>query len=126
LARWELEVTLRTAPEGELEFRGPCVHGRRGERCLYLSWGEVANHGAFKLFRAAAKLRLADVEPSVVRDALRPGHRLFAQPGLTDAQGQPRCARGRRTSSGRRRTPTALNRGITQPIAAPRALRAAA
>jgi hypothetical protein len=51
-AQWELEITLRTGPDGEPDFRGPFVHGKRGERCLYLSWGEVTDDGTFELSRA--------------------------------------------------------------------------
>jgi hypothetical protein len=90
-ARWELEITVRTGPDGELDFRGPFVHGKRGERFLYLSWGEVADDGAFALFRAA-KLRFSDLDPGVVRQAMQPGRRLVGRLGLTDSKGHPRCA----------------------------------
>jgi hypothetical protein len=65
-ARWEFDVTVRIAPDGAIDFAGPFVHGKRGERCLYLSWGEVGDDGGFDLFRAA-KLTLVDVDPAVVR-----------------------------------------------------------
>src|SRR5258707_7722563 len=41
----DLEVVADT--DGEPDFRGPYVHGRRGERFLYLSWGEVDGDGTF-------------------------------------------------------------------------------
>jgi hypothetical protein len=44
------------------------------------------------LFRSA-KLRLNDVPGEVTDDASRPGGRLVDSLGLTDAKGQPRCAR---------------------------------
>ena len=44
------------------------------------------------LFRAA-KLRLADVPPDLITDAMRPGHRLVARVRLTDDKGNPVCAR---------------------------------
>jgi hypothetical protein len=93
-ARWELEITMRRRPGGELDFRGPFVHGKRGERSLYLSWGEVADDGAFELFRAA-KLRFSDLDPDLVRQAMEPGRRLVGRLGLTDSKGHPRCARVR-------------------------------
>ncbi len=93
-AQWELEITLRTGPDGEPDFRGPFVHGKRGERCLYLSWGEVTDDGTFELFRAA-KLRFSDIDPGLVRGATEPGRRLVGRLGLTDGNGHPRCARVR-------------------------------
>src|SRR5947208_10638421 len=35
------------------DFRGKAVHGPRGGRFLYLSWGEVDGDGTFKMFRRA-------------------------------------------------------------------------
>jgi hypothetical protein len=90
-ARWELDVATRPDTDGAVDFGGPFVRGKRGERCLDLVWGEVGDDGSFALFRAA-KLRLADIDPSVVRAALRPGRRLVGRLGLTDAKGHPRCA----------------------------------
>ena len=39
----DLEVVADT--DGVPDFRGPYVHGRRGERFVYLSWGEVGRPG---------------------------------------------------------------------------------
>jgi hypothetical protein len=44
------------------------------------------------LFRGA-KLRLVDVDPGLIEQALRPGHTLVARIRLTDAKGNPICAR---------------------------------
>ena len=89
-ATWDLTVGVLDAADG-LDFRGPYVQGKRGERFLYLSWGCVADHGGFAMFRRA-KLMLAAVDAAVVRSADRPGHRLVANLGLTDGRGGPRCA----------------------------------
>jgi hypothetical protein len=40
--RWEFEISMREIDDGEIDFGGPFVHGRRGERALGLSWGTVA------------------------------------------------------------------------------------
>jgi hypothetical protein len=93
-ARWAFEVTTRVTADGEIDFGGPYVYGRRSERFLYLSWGEVADDGAFELFRAA-KLRFSDIDPGLVRRAMEPGRRLVGRLGLTDRKGHPRCARAR-------------------------------
>ena len=45
-----------------------------------------------RLFRGA-KLRFADIDPRVLSDAIRPGYRLVARVRLTDARGNPVCAR---------------------------------
>ncbi len=93
-AAWTFDVTTRITDEGGNDFRGPFVHGKRGERCLYLQWGTVDDAGSFSLFRAA-KLLFSDVDPALVSRAQRPGALLVGTLGLTDAKGYPRCARVR-------------------------------
>ena len=44
------------------------------------------------MFRGG-KLRLADIDPGLVEEAMRPGHWLIARVRLTDARGNPVCAR---------------------------------
>jgi len=44
---------------------------------------------------ARVKLRLVDVDPGIVEDAMRPRHQLVARIRLTDAKGNPICARAR-------------------------------
>ncbi len=82
-ARWEVDVDL-IERDGERDFRGPAVHGRRGERFVYLTWGEVRD-GTFSMFRRA-KLMLEDV-PDSARETV------VARVDLTDECGMPRCAR---------------------------------
>jgi len=90
-ARWEIDVKARVRGEGDTDFSGPFVKGKRGERFLYLSWGTVAKDGTFTLFRAA-KLWLSEVDASVIHEAMLPGHRLVGALGLTDRKGHPLCA----------------------------------
>ena len=71
---WDLEVDVVTK-DGELDFRGPCVQGKRGDRFVYLTWGTV---GA--------------VEPATLRAADRAGQQLVGTLGLTGGDGGPRCA----------------------------------
>jgi Family of unknown function (DUF5990)/Domain of unknown function (DUF5655) len=92
-ARWEVEVKIRRGDDG-VDFGGPFVGGDRTDRSLSLVWGEVPGDGTFQLFRAA-KIRLVDVDPSLIEDAMRPGHHLVARVRLTDARGNPICARVR-------------------------------
>ena len=58
-ARWETDVTVA----GD-DFRGPAVHGKRGERFVYLTWGDLSG-GGFEMFRRA-KLMLSRVDPALV------------------------------------------------------------
>ena len=62
-ASWTVPVEVVTREDG-LDFRGPAVQGRRGERFGYLTWGDVEDDGPFAMFRRA-KLMLADLVPFV-------------------------------------------------------------
>lgn len=77
---WKTEISVHEGPD----FRGPAVQGRKGDRFIYLTWGEGAGD-AFTMFRRA-KLMLADVpDPGAERVTVRVH--------LTDEAGMPRCAR---------------------------------
>src|SRR5262249_62141824 len=89
--RWEVTVTVRGSADDGYDFTGPSVGGDRTDRNLGLVWGEVRGDGTLQMFRGA-KLRLADVPPAVIADALRPGHRLVARVRLTDHRGNPLSA----------------------------------
>ena len=91
-AAWDLDVSVVVAGDGALDFRGPGVHGKRGERFLYLTWGDVLADGSFVMFRRA-KLMLNRVDPALVLDADRRDLPLVARVELTDGRGGPRCAR---------------------------------
>ena len=90
-ARWSVPVTVKALEEGP-DFGGPFVHGRRGDRFLYLSWG-VVDGDEFRMFRRA-KLHLADAGPEVLAAAVA-GGTLRCRVQMTDASGNPRCARVR-------------------------------
>jgi Family of unknown function (DUF5990)/Domain of unknown function (DUF5655) len=90
-ARWEVPVTVRRGEEG-YDFSGPFVRGDRTDRHLGLAWGEAPGDGTLRVFRGA-KLRLVDIDPRVIEDAMRPSRRLVARIRLTDARGNPVCAR---------------------------------
>jgi hypothetical protein len=92
-ARWEAPVTVRRGDDG-FDSGGPFVRGGRDDRHLGLAWGDVPGDGTLRLFRGA-KLRLVDVEPSLIEAAMRPGHRLVARIRLADGKGNPVCARVR-------------------------------
>jgi Family of unknown function (DUF5990) len=90
-ARWEIDVRAVVA-DGGLDLRGPAVHGKKGERFLYLTWGDVGAGGSFAMFRRA-KLMIGDIEPEMLAAAARADGVLVASLSLTDERGGPRCAR---------------------------------
>ena len=83
-AEWTTELRVVDV-DGQTDFRGPAVQGRRGERFVYLTWGEVDGE-AFTMFRRL-KIMLFDL-PSV-------GDNVVATIRLTDERGMPLCARAR-------------------------------
>lgn len=89
-ARWEVDVEV-VRNDGGLDFRGPGVHGKGGDRFIYLTWGNVGPDNTFEMFRRA-KLVLDRVEPQLVERAVATGH-LAVAVELTDNDGGPRCAR---------------------------------
>jgi hypothetical protein len=89
-ARWEFDVDV-VRIDGLVDFRGPVVQGKRGDRFIYVTWGDLdAAHG-FVMFRRA-KLMLSRIEPELIESATRVG-RLAVTVDLTDDLGGPRCAR---------------------------------
>jgi Family of unknown function (DUF5990) len=91
-ATWRFGVDSREV-DGLLDVGGPWVHGRPGARFLYLSWG-TGGSGDFAMFRRA-KLLFGDVPTAVLRAAHDGAGVLLGRLGLTDGQGEPRCARVR-------------------------------
>jgi hypothetical protein len=87
-----VDVTTVVDQDLQLDFRGPAVHGKRGERFLYLTWGNVDADWAFRMFRRA-KLMLNRAEVKIVERAVASNKALVATVRLTDERGGPRCAR---------------------------------
>jgi Family of unknown function (DUF5990) len=88
---WDLDVMVIVDPQGGFDFRGPAVHGKRAERFLYLTWGNVTD-GNFAMFRRA-KLVLNQIDPKVVSTALTEERPLVGMIRLTDPSGSPMCGR---------------------------------
>jgi Family of unknown function (DUF5990) len=89
-AVWTISLELIEG-DGDVDFRGPAVQGRRGERFVYLTWGNVDEEGMFTMLRRA-KLMLADIEP-LLHSGSTSDRRIIATIDLTDDCGGPRCAR---------------------------------
>ncbi len=90
-ASWELELAVVTGRDGNPDLRGPWVHGKPGDRFLYLSWGECDALGHFDSFRRA-KLMLGTIDAALVHEAVAGGSVITARLPLTDARGGPICA----------------------------------
>lgn len=88
---WDLECEPFTGSDSVLTLRGRYIQNRLGGRFVYLSWGEVGTDGSFTMFRRA-KLLLSGVEPGVMAAAAETGT-LLARVRMTDAKGNPACAR---------------------------------
>lgn len=91
-AHWEIDVTVVAGPDGSLDFKGPAVHGKRVDRFLYLTWGNIDDNGDFGMFRRA-KLMLNRVDPELVHAANSGANQLVGRVRLSDDHGTPRCAR---------------------------------
>ena len=83
-------MVVRIDDEGTLDYGGPFVAGRRGERSLGLVWGTFAWND-FEVFRGA-KLRLSDLDPALVERALATGAHLSASSASPTIMA-PRAAR---------------------------------
>ena len=90
-AVFDVELEFLLGPDGEPDFRGPTVHGRRGERFVYLVWGEVNDVGEFAMFRRL-KLHLAPLLEQYPPQSLQAAKRVHAILELTDTRGRPLAA----------------------------------
>ena len=79
-AVFEFDVPVKNG-----KFGGPFIHGRDGQRFVYLSWG-VVEDGVFHMFRRA-KLHVDHIDTGAAD-----GHTVEGRLGLTDAKGHPLCA----------------------------------
>lgn len=91
---WRVNVRVVPAVDGSLDYRGPMVSGKRGDKFVYLNWGTVEPTGEFRLMRRA-KVDLSPLDPTIVRRALDESAELHCSVDLTDAKGNPTCARFR-------------------------------
>ena len=78
--RWDIDVTIKNG-----RFAGPYVHGQRGERFIYLVWGE--KHGGSLVMFRRAKLQLDSLD-AVACD----GRTVEGRLRLSDPRGAPLCA----------------------------------
>jgi hypothetical protein len=94
-AVFSFPVEVLASPAGDLDFREPFVHGERGKRFLYLSWGTLGTDGSFAMFRRA-KLLLSTIRPvDLIRSlsASPTAPEVEGTVDLTDESGGPVCGR---------------------------------
>jgi hypothetical protein len=90
-AVFDIDLDIVADTDGVPDFRGPYVHGRRGERFLYLSWGEVGDDGTFAMFRRL-KLHLAPLVEGSTAETVFAAKKIQAVLELTDTRGRPLAA----------------------------------
>ncbi len=90
-AQWEIDVRTVVA-DSRVDLRGPAMHGKKGERFLYLTWGNVGAGDSFTMFRRT-KLMIGDIDPEMLAAEAHDDGVLVASLSLTDERGGPRCAR---------------------------------
>lgn len=95
--RFAVEVGIKVGRDGGPDFRGPLVHGRVGDRFLYLSWGEVTAKSDHQMFRRL-KLYLSPVtrkgwsSPGISWEQIERGKPLVvAVSGADGCDGSPSC-----------------------------------
>jgi len=90
-AVFDVDLDVVAGADGQPDFRGDFVHGRRGERFVYLSWGEVDDTGTFTMFRRL-KLHLMPLVEQCTAERVLSAKRIQAVLELTDTKGRPLAA----------------------------------
>lgn len=84
---FETGIELVGHGDADLDFRGVHVHGKKGDRFLYLSWGTADHAEPFVMF-ARAKIKLADI-PTDLLQAADGEAGLECRVHATNGKGQP-------------------------------------
>lgn len=71
-----------------VDFKGGHVHGKRGDRFLYLSWGLPDPSEPYVMF-ARAKIKLTNIPAHLVDLATHRGHVLVCDLEATNGKGEP-------------------------------------
>jgi hypothetical protein len=90
-AVFDVDLDVVAGVDGLPDFRGDCVQGRRGERFVYLSWGEVDDKGTFTMFRRL-KLHLTPLVEQCTAEGVLAARKIQAVLELTDTRGRPLAA----------------------------------
>jgi hypothetical protein len=87
-AVFDIDLDVVEDAGGEPDLRGAYIHGRRGERFVYLTWGEVDESGTFTMFRRL-KLHLTPLLEQHSTEKLLNAKRIQAVLELSDTRGRP-------------------------------------
>jgi ankyrin repeat protein len=92
--RWTFDVTVKRDDVGRVVFGGPHVLGSRDDRHFGLRWVTLTDEDELEVFRAA-KLRIGDIDQSLIEEAVTGRQRLVGRLAMTDTEGLPICSRVR-------------------------------
>lgn len=86
-------LRVKISPHSDApDFSGPFVQGAKGDRFIYLNWGErLAGADEWEGF-SRAKLLLTDLSRARIANALQSGRPLKVSVRMTDARGRLVCA----------------------------------
>ncbi len=86
----ELPVFIKEGKDGKPDFTGEFVHGKLGDRFLYLVWFDKNIHGK-SMFRRG-KIKLQHLTWELINGAISKQKPVAAEVILTDKKGEPVCA----------------------------------
>lgn len=87
---WTTRINLKPLPDGRVDFAGPAVSGKRGERFFYLNWSSRTPLG-WELFRRT-KIQLRELSETQVARLLQSGGTITARISAMARDGGPACA----------------------------------
>jgi hypothetical protein len=87
---WNTTATVKTGANGQPDFAGPAVHGKKGERFCYLSWSSD-RFGHREMFRRL-KVQLRDLTAAQIAKAVKTDATLVARVHAVAKDGGPACA----------------------------------
>ncbi len=87
---WTTPITLKPLPDGSVDFAGPAVSGKRGERFFYLSWSSRTIHGRDRFRRT--KIQLRELTSDQTAGLLKRGGTITARVSALARDGGPACA----------------------------------
>lgn len=85
---FDIDLDVVTSEGGDHDFAGRYVHGRPGDRFLYLSWGFADADRTFEMF-ARAKVRLSDIPIELLERTVAADATLVCDLRATDDRGRP-------------------------------------
>ena len=90
--QFDLELDLKSAPHGALNFVGPFAQGTATDRFVYIGVGTFAAQ-TDSIWSRRIKIPLSGITKRLIREVLsKPGRRLVARIPGTGRDGTPSCA----------------------------------